>query len=201
MLDVTDLADRGLAANVNASQLARGHADHGVVAFLGQQLRGGAGRADELAAAAERQLDVVNRRTDRDVSERQRVADAHRRLLSTLDRVADLESEWREDIALLAVLVVNECDAGAAVRVVFDGRDLAGDAVLVALEVDLPVELAIAAALVAHRDAPLVVASGVRGQRLEQCLLRLGGRNLIEARNRHEAAPGAGWFELSDWHI
>src|SRR4029077_19028105 len=98
---------------------------------------------------------------------------------------------------LLAVLVVNEGDARAAVRVVLDGRDFAGDAVLVALEVDLAVELPIAAALVPRGDAALVVAAGVRGQRLDQRLLRRVRGDLVEAGDGHEAASRAGWLELS----
>src|ERR1700682_602860 len=66
MLDVTDLADRGLAANMKSGELTPRAAHDVVVAFLREQLGGRAGRADELAAATERQLDVVDGRTDRD---------------------------------------------------------------------------------------------------------------------------------------
>src|SRR5439155_25852357 len=93
VLDVTDLADGGLAAHVDAAQLAGRHADDGVVAFLRKQLRRRARRTDELATATERQLDVVDRRADRDVRQRNRVADADRRLLSALDGIADLQAE------------------------------------------------------------------------------------------------------------
>ena len=41
-----------------------------------------------------------------------------------------------KDVALLAVDVMKERDAGGAVGVVLDGSDLGGHAVLVALEVD-----------------------------------------------------------------
>src|SRR4029077_12483829 len=95
------------------------------------------------------------------------------RLFTAFDRVTDFEPEWREDVALLAVLVVDEGDAGAAVGGVLDRRDLAGDAELVALEVDLAVQLSVAAALVACRDAALVVSSGVRRQGLGEASLRV----------------------------
>src|SRR5262245_13922977 len=162
VLDVTDLADRGLAVDVDSAQLAGRHADDGVVAFFGEQLGGCAGASDELAAPTEGELDVVDGRADRDAREWDGVADSHRCLGAALDGVADLEAERREDVALFAVLVVDERDAGAAVGIVLDGRDLAGHAVLVALEINLAVELAVAAALVASGDAALVVASGVR---------------------------------------
>ena len=44
------------------------------------------------------------------------------------DRLADLEPVRREDVALLAVRVVDQRDAGRPVRVVLDRGDLAGDA-------------------------------------------------------------------------
>src|SRR5216683_1025610 len=200
VLDITDLAHRGLTANVDPSQLARRHADDRVVALFREQLGRRASGSGELPATPERQLDVVHSRADRDPGEGKRVADSHWRLFPALDGVADLQAERREDIALLAVLVVDKRDARAAVRIVLDGRDLAFDAVLVALEVDLPVQLPVAAALMTRGDATLVVAACMRGQRLDQRLLRLVGRDLLEAGDRHEAAAGAGGLELSYRH-
>src|SRR5205807_2555350 len=113
------------------------------------------------------------------------------------DRVTDLQAQGRQDVALLAVLVMDERDAGAAVGVVLDGRDLARNTELVSLEVDLPVQLPIAAALVPRGDAALIVAAGVGRQRLDEALLRLLRRDLVEPADGHEAASGAGGLELS----
>src|SRR5207244_484069 len=66
VLDVTDLADGGLAVHVDAAKLAARHSDHGVVAFLREQLGRRSGAPDQLASTPERQLDVVDRRADRD---------------------------------------------------------------------------------------------------------------------------------------
>ena len=55
------------------ADLARGQADLGAVAFLGHQLAGDAGRAAELRPAAGLDLDVVDRRADRDVRQRQQL--------------------------------------------------------------------------------------------------------------------------------
>src|SRR2546430_14901659 len=200
VLDVTDLAERGLAADVNPAQLAARHPDHGVIALFRQQLSTCAGGPDQLTAATEGELDVVHGRTHRDVLQRERVADPDGRLRPRLDRVANLQADWSEDVALLSILVVDERDPGAAVGVVLDGRDLPRDAVLVALEVDLPVDLPVAPTLVARRDAALVVAAGVRRQRLEQGFLGRVGGDLVEAGDRHEATAGAGGLELSYRH-
>ena len=200
VVDVADLAERRAAVDVDPAQLARGHPDGGVVALLRKQLGRGAGRADQLAAAAERQLDVVDGRADRDLHHRQRVAGSHRRVGPVHQLIADLEAERGQDVALLAVLVVDQRDPGAPVGVVFDGGDLAWDAQLVALEVDLPVDLLVAAALVADRDLALVVPAGGLGQRLDEALLGPVGRDLLEGRGRHEPPPGAGRLVLSDGH-
>ena len=105
-----------------------------------------------------------------------------------------------KDVALLAVDVVQQGDAGAAVRVVLDGRDLRGDAVLVALEVDDAVTALVTAALMAGGDAAVVVASCLVGQRRKQRLLRRRRRDLGEVRDRLEASAGAGRLVLFDSH-
>src|SRR5205823_1118517 len=43
--------------------------------------------------------------------------------------------------------------------------------------------------------------AGVVLQRLEEALLRLGGRDLLEARHRHEPASGAGRLVLPNRHL
>ena len=76
----------------------------------------------------------------------------------------------REDVALLAVRVVEQGDARGAVRIVLDRGDLRRNAALVALEVDVAVLLLVTAADEARGDAALgVAAAGLRlalGQRL-----------------------------------
>ena len=94
----------------------------------------------------------------------------------------------REDVALLAVRVVQQGDAGRAVRVVLDRRDLGRHAVLVALEVDHAVAALVAAALVPGRDAPVVVAAALLGQRLQQRLLGRRRGDLREVGDRLEPA-------------
>ena len=141
-------------------------------AFLGHQLRRRAGRTHELAAFTGPQLDVVDDGTERDVLQRQRVADLDVGLgtRDSIDR-ADFEADRREDVALLAVAVVEQRDTGGAVRIVLDRRDLRRNGVLRALEVDDAVLLARAAALMARRDVAVVVAAGMLLLDLEQRLL------------------------------
>src|SRR5690606_5794701 len=74
-----------------------------------------------------------------------------------------------------------------AVRIVLDTFDAAGDVFLVALEVDDAVMLLRAAALVARRDAPVVVAASGLRLRLSQRRVR---RTLVQA-GRDDAHDGA----------
>src|SRR5215470_17055540 len=117
VLQVAHLAQGGHAPHVDAPQLARGHAHDGVVPLLGQELSRRPSRSDELAAAAERQLNVVDRRTDRDPREWQCVAHPDRCIWTAHDLIADLEPEWGKDVPLLTVTVVDEGDAGGAIGV------------------------------------------------------------------------------------
>ena len=89
--------------------------------------------------------------------------------------VALLEQSRREDVALLAVGVVQQRDPRGAVRVVLDVRDLGRHAVLVVpTEVDHPVGALVAAALVPRGDLARVVAAALVVQRADQRLLRRG---------------------------
>ena len=106
-------------------------------AFLRHELDRSAGRATELAAAAGRQLDVVDHGSGRDLG---RAAGELPTWISAVSPEhhlhADRQALRREDVALLAVAVVQQRDVRRAVRVVLDRGDLRRHAVLAALEVD-----------------------------------------------------------------
>ena len=104
--------------------------------------------------------------TDRDVAQRQGVARLDVGARAGLDPCRPATACRRDDVALLAVGVVQQRDARGAVRVVLDVRDLGRHAVLVvATEVDQPVGALVAATLVAGRDPAVVVAAALVVQR------------------------------------
>src|SRR4051812_33067234 len=173
LLRVADPADRGAAAHVDVAHLARGHAQLGAAALLGDELRRVAGGAGDLRAATGPELDAVDRRTDRDVAQRQVVAGLDVGRDPGLDRRALADALRRDDVALLAVRVVQQREARGAVGVVLDVGDLRRDAVLVvATEVDHAVGTLVATTLVPGGDPALVVAAALLGQRPHQGLLR-----------------------------
>src|SRR5699024_6150100 len=133
---------------------------------LGDQLHGGAGAAGDLGAATGAQLDGVHHGAQRDVPQRQVVAGLDVRARTVLDPVALTQLGRREDVALLAVQVVQQRDARGAVGVVLDVSDLGADAVLVVTaEVDHAVGPLVAAAPVTGGDATVAVAAAGLGQR------------------------------------
>ena len=89
------------------------------------------------------------------------------------DRVAHLQPDRLQDVALLAVRVGQQRDARRAVRVVLDRRHLRRDVALVALEVDDAVHPLVAAAAPPRRQLAAVVAAAGLVQRLDQRLVRL----------------------------
>src|SRR5207237_1100921 len=111
-LDVADLADGGAAVDRHPAHLGRREPQRGEIAFLGHELHGGAGAAGELAARTRLELDVVHGRADRDVAQRQGVARARLRALAAARQVTDDDTGRGEDVALLAVEVVQQRDAG-----------------------------------------------------------------------------------------
>src|SRR5829696_3124011 len=201
VIEIADLSDRGHAADADPAHLTRGQAHLGVLALLGQQLRGRPGGAHDLAALARNELDVVDRRAERDVRDRQRIADARLGGRPGNDHVADSQPVRQEHVPLLAVAVVQQPDPRRAVRVVFDRRDPCRHVVLVALEVDAPVVGLLAAATVAHREPTLVVPARPALHRLEQGLVRLGRRDLVEGRPGHAAATRRGWLVGTQRHL
>ena len=116
------------------------------------------------------------------------------RPLAALHLVVHLQTGRGQDVALLAVGIVQEGDARVAIGVVLDGGHAGRHPVLVAAEVDDAVLLLVPAAAVARRLAAVVVAPARTGVGREQGLLRVITGDLGEVRDRLEATAGAGGF-------
>ena len=124
-----------------------------VTAFLRDQLRRRAGASRHLRALAGTKFDVVNRRAERNIFQRQRVADEDVRFGTGHNGHADLQSNRLKDVAVLAVGVAQQSDKRRTIRIVLDRFDLGGNADLVAPEIDNPIMLLVAAAAMAHRQS------------------------------------------------
>jgi hypothetical protein len=179
VVEIADLADRRHARQRDQPHLARGQLERGALAFLREELRLSARAPAQLRAAAGLELDVVHERADRDVPHGQRVTGQDIGLRTRHHSVPDADSIRSNDVALLAVLVVQQRQARRAVRVVLDRRYARGDAVLLAPEVDLANHLLGAAAPMADGDAPVDVSAVRPPLGNQQALLRLGFRDVV----------------------
>src|SRR3954454_14767872 len=95
VLGVADDADGTAALAADAADLAGGQRELRPLAFTGAEGRRAAGAAGELAAVAGLHLDVVDRHAQRDLAQRQAVADARLGVLAAHQLVADLQPRGR----------------------------------------------------------------------------------------------------------
>src|SRR4051812_49236140 len=201
VLVVRHFADRGAAVDVHLAALARLQAQRRVDAFARGEGGRGAGAAHHLAALAGLELDVVHDRADRDMAQLHGVARLDRGIRARAHFVTGLHALGGEDVATLAVGILDQRDVAGAVRVVLDALDHALDAVLVATEVDDAVFLLLPAALVARGDATDIVAARMLllllGQRLERPALPQVRLVELDA----EARARRSRLHLDDWHV
>src|SRR5699024_299963 len=181
VLGVSDLTHGRTVTDIHVPDLGGGHPQLGVAPFLGDQLNPCPGGTGDLGAAARPQLDRVDHRPDRDVPQRKIVARFDVRTRAVLDFVTLIEPLRRQDVALLAVGVVQQRDAGRAVRVVLDVRHLRGYAVLVvAAEVHDTVRALVPTTLVSGGHPATRVPTTLVVQRPDQRLLRMVPGDLRE---------------------
>src|ERR671936_1228411 len=200
VLRVPDLAHRATAGRLDQPHLAGGQPQGGDLPLLGHELHAGPCRAGHLRAAAGLELDGVDDCPHGDVAERERVARADLRPIAGHQGIAHRQPVGSEDVALLAVAVVEQRDPRAAVGVVLDVGDLRRDAVLVATEVDLTVPALVPATLVTGGDPALVVPTGLRATLVQEGLLRTSPGELVEPGDARAPASGRGRLVLADRH-
>src|ERR1700733_6683220 len=202
VLGVADLTDGRAALDGHPADFTGRHAERGVRAFLGEQLDARAGRPRDLRSATWAHLDRVDDRAGRDRPQRQGVARLDVGARAVLHPVPLLQSLRAEDVALLAVHVVEQRDARGAVRVVLDVRDLGRDTVLVVPpEVDQTVGALVTAALVPGGDPPVDVPAALAVQRADQRLLWLTPGDLGEVGAAGASPTWSGRLVLTDSHL
>src|SRR6266849_6796269 len=122
VLGVRDLADGGEALTPHHPHFGRAQPQRDVVPFLRDDLHTGAGRARQLTTTPDLELYVVHGGAERDLEQRHRVPDPDVRAGPRHDPVAHGEPLGRQDVALLAVRIVEQRDARGPVRVVLEDR-------------------------------------------------------------------------------
>ncbi len=88
-----------------------------------------------MPALARLKFDIMNQRSDGDVRERQAVARADFGLRSGKERITDLDPERSDNVAFLAVGIIQQGQARCPVGVIFNRRDPGRDVLLITLEI------------------------------------------------------------------
>ncbi|CDN41036.1 Uncharacterized NAD(FAD)-dependent dehydrogenase [Paenibacillus sp. P22] len=198
---VAHRTDRCTASFQDAAHFTGAKTDNHVGFLFAEKLSFRAGCANKLSTFARLQLDVVDKRTDWNVFQWKRVAHFDVCGWTGNDRIADFKAFRRDDVALLAIDVVDQSDVRSTVRIVFDRRYAAFDAVFGPLEVDDAVFALVSAAVVTNRDFTLVVPAGFFEKRRQERFLRHVCCDLFECRDRHVAASRGSRFVLLDRHF
>src|SRR5687768_7489117 len=194
MIKIADLADGRCARRQNPPHFTRLEPHLHIPSVPAHDLCESSRAADQLTASSWLEFDVVNRRPQGHVGERQRIACPHFRIRTRLNDVPDLQTDRRKNVPLLSVLVRHEGDASRTVGIVLERRYLARNAKLVPPEVNLAVKPAMPGSTKADRGPSVVIpAAGpqVKGrQRFFRSLLR----QLLRRDDRHSTAARRRWL-------
>src|SRR5579872_4605766 len=200
VLVIADLTDRGAAVDMHLASLAGLQPQVGIDAFPSGERHRAAGAAGELATLTGLHLDVVHDRADRNVAQGHGVAGLHRRIRARANVITRLDTLGRENVATLAVRVLDQRNVAGAIRIVLHALHHSRNPILVALEVDDAVLLTRAAAYVTGRDTARVIARTglvlVTGQRhIRTALVQMRAVDLDDlSRTR------GGWLVLDESH-
>ena len=174
VLGVANRAHSCPSIDGNATHFGAWQTKDGIWPVLCHELHARSSGTGDLAAATWLQLNVVHGGTDGDVAQWQGVAWLDLRPLSVLQGLPDLHAFGGKHVALLAIMEVQQENATASVRVVFDRSDLCWDSIFVSLEVDLAILLLVTATAVTAGLATVAVTTTGAGLALEQGTFRRG---------------------------
>ena len=158
--------DGGHAFLTDHAQFARRKADLSVATVTTNELSVSTSCTGDLAAFAWFQFDVVDDGTNRHARERHCVARLDVRFRRRDDLIANRQTLRRQDVGLLAIFVLDECDERGPVRVVFDPLYSCRDIKLVPFEINDPVQTLCATATTTRSDPSGVVPAARLGQTL-----------------------------------
>jgi hypothetical protein len=200
MIRIGNGTDRGTAGNEHHAGLTRRETKDCVVAFAGSELCRCTGGAGHCGALTGTELDVVNEGTYRNLGEREAVADLGSYAAARSDNLTNLDAVRSDDVFLDSVLVLDESDACAAVRIILDGLYRCGAFVLGTEEVDDAVHSLVTATDVTHCHLAGVVAAASALEGFEKSLVRLLGSDLSECADDLVPLTGSYRFEFSYCH-
>jgi hypothetical protein len=196
VLDVANLTDCCVALFIDAAQFAGCQFQEGITAFTVAQNSLRSGTADNLSTLARDQFDIVDRESERNRLERKGVADRWLCLFTRCNLESNGQTAGSQDVGLLTIRILDECETSAAVRIVFDRDDLGDGITTAALKIDDAIFLFMTTAAMARGFAAHVVATTGAVLAFNKGFLRLAlgdlleGRECLEALGRRQRAKG-----------
>jgi hypothetical protein len=139
----------------------------------------------KLCALTGVELYVVNNGTNGDVYEGKCVTGLNVGIRSADYSIAYRKTDRSDNVALYAILILNEGDECRTVRIVFLGENGCGDSETVSLEIDNSVLSSVTAATMTNGDSTVAVATGILTEVLEQALFRLYFAKTLIISNGH----------------
>src|SRR5690606_559021 len=168
--------------------------------FASYQLDGRTDTPDNLSTLAGLQFDRVDGATNRDIAQRQAVTRLDRRLGTTDQLIASYHALGGDDVATLAVSILQQSNMSGTVRIVFHALHGGRNAILVATEIDQTVVLLVAAPTMTRGDTTIVVTTTGLALLLQQ---RCIGSTLVQVRVNdlyNEAAASGSRFTFNNCH-
>src|SRR5579875_482505 len=143
----------------------------------------------------------MNDGANRDVFELERITGLDISLSTALNSIADFQSFWGENIAFISVGVVQECDIGGAIGIVFNCRYHRWNPVAITFEIYDAQSPLVASAAVSASHVASVVAATRAANRRKQTLFRRFARQHLEVGDLHEPLTGSTRIELNNRHF
>src|SRR5690606_39239360 len=200
VLTIGRFAQGGAALAEDLAHLAGTQANGDIGTFTGYQLNGCTGTAGNLSTLAGLQLDRVDSATHRNVAQRQTVARLDRRFGTVDQLIASNNTTGGDDVATLAIGILQQSNMSGTVRIVFDALNGGRDAILVATKIDQTIVLLVTAPTMTRGNAAIVVTTTGLALLLQQ---RCIGSTLVQVRVNdlsNEAAASGSRFTFNNCH-
>ena len=194
VLEIGNGTDRRGALRAETADLSARKLDDGMDSVDTYESGCSPRRTDDLSAATEGHFQIVNLVPHRNIFELHAVADFYLRARCAHDALSDLQTVRRQNVAFLAIVVMDEGDAGGTVRIVLKRSDDAGHAGFIfALEIDEPEKLLMSSAAMTHAYFASAPPPGDALLSSGQALFRSLLAETREIRDRHLTSGGSRW--------
>ncbi len=168
VIRIANLTHRSLASRWYTANLTTRERDLSPSPLASHKRRTRACTPTQDATTTSLQLNIMNRRTERNISQRQRIPNRRRCCSTGHNRCACRQAIRSDNVSLLAVHVVQQSNPGTPIRVILNGRNTGRNAVFITKEIDNSISPLMTATPVPHSNATLIISATGLHQRAKQ---------------------------------